>query len=483
MSKFVVELVDYRRDRRDKVLEALQRTLKLSERKAERLLENLPRVITKPISEKKAAAIETQFRKVGLIAYSKFYATEVNHKLTFAGTNKQTPVGGDEPKLLGIKRDAGMGSGMGFAQDTQNNVFAGDEPLSGKRLSNQSKSANQSNKQRYKSDSFDSSNFESNDFGSDRIKAEQNDAERINPNNVVATPNKPDFAGIREAYSSLKAQYEQPDEAEKRLEEAKLPASGISLRSKITLASLLPAALLALGSLLTLFLILQPMLRANLLDAITQPSQVITETISDNLFFERLDTNRNRSTIEGNLLRLSRAETSKDLRFVAIADDVGRVISLWSSEPNFAREFSPQVIASLGNSYPVGLNDVRYFPHPTNKNITLVSRSLETNGVVMGASFTGVTNQSVRQQFGALLREAGLPILATLLASIVLSLAIGEILTRGIRRLIRSARKLSRGDLNNRIDMRYDDELSELAESLERIRLDLKHEQNQALRR
>ncbi len=477
MSKFVVELVDYRRDRREKVLEALQRTLKLSERKAERLLENLPRVITKPISEKKATAIETQFRKVGLIAYSKFYATEVNHKLTFAGTHKQTPVGGDEPKSLGIKRDADIGAGnmgagnigaMGFAQS---NVFAGDEPLSGKQ-------SNKIDKQRYESDSFESSNFESNDFGSETDKVEG-----TAQNNMVLTPNKPDFAGIREAYSSLKAQYEQPDEAERRVEEAKLPASGISLRSKITLASLLPAALLALGSLLTLFLILQPLLRGNLIDAITLPSQVITETISDNLFFERLDTNRNRSTIEGNLLRLNRVETSKDLRFVAIADDVGRVVSLWSSEPNFAREFSPQVIGALGDSYPLGLNDVRYFPHPTNKNITLVSRSLEKNGVVMGASFTGVTNQSVRQQFGALLREAGLPILATLLASIVLSLAIGEILTRGIRRLIRSARRLSRGDLNNRIDMRYDDELSELAESLERIRLDLKHEQNQALRR
>lgn len=480
MSKFVVELVDYRRDRREKVLEALQRTLKLSERKAERLLENLPRVITKPISEKKATAIETQFRKVGLIAYSKFYATEVNHKLTYAGTHKQTPIGGDKPKPLGIKRDADMGASgaSGFVQGNvaKDNRFAGDEPLSGKR-------SNKVDRQAYKGDGFESSSFESGKFDSNEFSSKQKDEELTNNNKMVLTPNKPDFAGIREAYSSLKAQYEQPDEAERRMEESKLPASGISLRSKITLASLLPAALLTLGSLLTLFLILQPLLRANLLNAITQPSQVVTSTIADNLFFERLDTNRNRGIIEGNLLRLNRVEASQDLRFVAIADDARQVISLWSSEPNFAREFSPQVIASLGDSYPLGLGDVRYFPHPNNKNLTLVSRSLEKNGVVMGASFTAVTNQSVRQQFRALLREAALPILAISLISLVLSLAIGEVLTRGIRRLIRSARRLSRGDLNNRIDMRYDDELSELAESLERIRLDLKHEQNQALRR
>lgn len=471
MSRFVVELVDYRRDRREKVLEALQRTLKLSERKAERLLENLPRVITKPISEKKATAIETQFRKVGLIAYSKFYATEVSPKLTYAGTHKQTPVGGSGPKALGLKRDAGMGFAQGsfnnqagFGNQAKDSVFAGDEPLAG----NLPKNAGD----------FGSDNFESDEFDKDEVRSHS-----ANQNAMVLTPNKPDFAGIREAYSSLKAQYESPDEAERNLEEAKLPTAGISLRSKITLASLLPAAMLAFGSLLTLFLILQPLLRGNLLDAITQPSQVVTNTISDNLFFERLDTNRNRSIIESNLLRLNREETSQDLRFVAVADDVGRVVSLWSSQQNFAREFNDSVLASLGGSYPLQLDGVRYFPHPTDNNITLVSRSLVKNGVVMGASFTGVTNQSVRQQFTALLREAGLPILATLLASIVASLAIGEVLTRGIRRLIRSARRLSRGDLNNRIDMRYDDELSELAESLERIRLDLKHEQNQALRR
>ncbi len=464
MSRFVVELVDYRRDRKDKVLKALERTLKLSERKAERLLESLPRVITKPISEQKATAIETQFRKVGLIAYSKFYATEVSSKLTFAGAHKQTPIGGDEPKPLGIKRDAQL----------DESKFAGDERLTSN-AGRKSVSEVESNHNRERvEDDFDA-------FEDDKELDKPN--KNLNNNDVFETPNRPDFAGIREAYSSLKAQYEPADEAERRREEESSGSSSVSLRSKITLASLLPAGLIVLGSLLTLFLILQPLLRANMLDAITKPSQVITNTIADNLFFERLDTNRNRSIIENNLLRLNRVETSQDLRFVAIADDVGRVISLWSSQPNFAREFSPNVIASLGDSYPLQLGGTRYFPHPTDPNITIVSRTLEKNGVVMGASFSGVRNQSVRQQFAALLRKAGLPVLATLLTSIVLSLAVGEILTRGIRKLIRSARRLSRGDLNNRIDMNYDDELSELAESLERIRLDLKHEQNRALRR
>jgi len=460
MSRFVVELVDYRRDRREKVLEALQRTLKLSERKAEKLLESLPRVITKPISEKKATAIETQFRKVGLIAYSKFYAKEVSPKLTYAGPRHQTPIGGDQPTPLGLKRDADIEYSYSNQHDSQQ--YAGDDFLNNNSVGNRAKPADSQKKNEF--DTVDDDN------------------EATAKNKMIITPAKPDFAGIREAYSSLKAQYEPNDEAERRFEEENAGSAGISLRSKITLASLLPAFLIVLGSLLTLFLILQPLLRANLVNAITQPSQVITNDISDGLFFERLDTNSNRNIIEGNLLRLSRVETSQDLRFVAVADDIGNVISLWSSQPNFAREFNPTVIASLGDSYPLKLGDVRYFPHPTDRNITLVSRSLVKNGVVMGASFSGVSNQSVRQQFGALLREAGLPILATLLTSIVLSLALGEVLTRGIRRLIRSARRLSRGDLNNRIDMSYDDELSELAESLERIRLDLKHEQNRALR-
>lgn len=134
----------------------------------------------------------------------------------------------------------------------------------------------------------------------------------------------------------------------------------------------------------------QQQYNTKVIDVTMNSSIVITDTISENLFFERLDTDRNRQTIESNLLRLNQKEVSVNLQFVAIANDVGGIISIWSSDEDFAKVFSPEVVASLGNSYPLQLEDAKYFPHPTNEDIVIVSRILVKNGVIMGASFTGV---------------------------------------------------------------------------------------------
>ncbi|MEZ4632436.1 MAG: HAMP domain-containing protein [Deinococcales bacterium] len=451
---YVVEIVDYKRDQKQSIIIALSKLLKTSPERIAQLLENLPRTVTKPLPQERAFAVQDQLRRLGIIAYSKFYAA-----------HSYQPYPASSAKAIAEEARAPTPP---IQEDSAYQLNAGENGYQApKAASNYAQKA-----------SLAASPYPRQDqdpYGQDHYyQAESHQEPRRE------SPRQPRFSQIREAYQSLKQGYE-PTPAPERTKRTRIVVKGLNLRQKASLASLLPAAFLAAG-LLTSLWFLRPQLQRVLSDIAFRDAQVIVERLGGGLEPTLPLTHpTNRNIINGNLSALNSLPESTDLEFMAVADTQNNVISFWSRGSNYGYYLNPNLMSKLAS---LNNNSQASFDYGEEELLTR-SQVVSVANRPVGKVYSGLKPTAIKANINELLQKFSFPILLSLLAVLLSALLVGELLTRNLNRLISRARKLRQGELHKSIEPESNDELKELAESLEHLRLELQdalsHRQQRAI--
>jgi HAMP domain-containing protein len=259
-----------------------------------------------------------------------------------------------------------------------------------------------------------------------------------------------------------------------------------SLRRKLLAVAIIPTLLTVAGALLVTWLTARPALYDQLLATARNPAIATAASLSS-----ALEGGIEAGTIDylqlQETIQLTRqAFQRQNISFIVATDTAGNPLSGWFvgaesltadvvALQNAIRDQAVSAVA-LGTTAQTGQSSV-----PTAQlvgaggtRIEIVAQPLLSRGQPFGAVIVGVTDQEVARQVEQIL------INILLFSSIPVALAIliaawrARGLSRNVLYLTEKADQISRGDLDARIELKSNDELDDLSEALERMRISMK---------
>jgi HAMP domain-containing protein len=251
------------------------------------------------------------------------------------------------------------------------------------------------------------------------------------------------------------------------------------LSNRLLLSAILPTLLTLLGSLLVTYLMVQPALYKQFQGSSRNPaiaiasglSSVLTKTPSGDIDYANLQ-----RSIEAT--RAAFAE--QDLHFIVATDSQGEVLpASWFASSSFMTNtdvrdsIQAQTASTLTNQTLVS----SFVPLESQSGplgatqLEVVAQPLRFEEQTVGAIVVGITSETAQTNIWRVLGSVALLSLIPLaLASLLAIFAIRPI-TKRVSYLTQRANDISRGNLADSIELKGNDELSELAEALERLRV------------
>jgi len=278
----------------------------------------------------------------------------------------------------------------------------------------------------------------------------------------------------------------------------------VSLRTKFLLSVLFPVLLTLLGALAVISFNVAPTLREQLLATARAPALSTVERIesllpSTELANERLDTAESLPVLQETTEGLRRAFRDQSITFIAVTDENGRYQAGWFNRferdaLSDIRDNLNQAIAeqgrqaiALGNQFgsdiPADENPSGVLQAPDIGQLEVISQPIRRSGQTLGAVVVGVNTSLVVARVREILRNTILITLLPIILAILIAILIGRSLTRNVIALTEAADRLSRGDLDTTVDVRSNDELGDLSDSFERLRVSLRLAMNRLRRK
>ncbi len=278
----------------------------------------------------------------------------------------------------------------------------------------------------------------------------------------------------------------------------------VSLRSKFLLSVLFPVLLTLLGALAVISFNVAPALREQLLATARTPALSAADRIqgflpSAEFANERLADPGNIPVLQDTTEGLRRALRDQSITFIVVTDDNGRyqagwfspnerdVLSSVRSELNQAISEQGQQAVVLGNQFgddvPNSENPSGVLQVPNTGQLEIISQPIRRSGQTLGAVVVGVNTSLVIARVREILRNTILVTMLPIVLAILIALLIGRGLTRNVIALTEAADRLSRGDLDTTVDVRSNDELGDLSDSFERLRVSLRLAMNRLRRK
>jgi HAMP domain-containing protein len=247
-----------------------------------------------------------------------------------------------------------------------------------------------------------------------------------------------------------------------------------SLANKMMFTAILPILLTLLGTLVASYFILQTALNEGVQSSARHPavalaaslSSVLTETPSGEVNYAQLQT-----SIEAT----RRAFEALPIAFIAVTDTEGEVLpaswfesSTFITGQNVREDIRKQVLSAVsGNDTAIAT------PFSATSGLEVAAQPLVLNGQTVGAIVVGTANQTDSSNLWQLLGRIALLSLIPLALASLLTVLLTRPILRRIHYLTERANKMSKGHLSKRIELKGGDELSALAEDLERLRISM----------
>jgi HAMP domain-containing protein len=257
------------------------------------------------------------------------------------------------------------------------------------------------------------------------------------------------------------------------------------LANRILLTALLPTLLTLLGALVVTYLMVQPVLYEHLQSSARHPAAAIAASLSS-VLTATPEGDIDYAKLQGSIEATRTAFEGQALHFIAVTDTAGNFLpASWFESSTFmtgldVRDTIREQVSSLLKE---GVSRASFVPFSAGEITTtrgtsqleVIAEPLRHQGQTVGAIVVGASSSSARSDIWRILGSVALFSLIPLaLASLLAILAMRPV-TRRVQYLSQRANDISRGNLAESVELKGKDELSELAEALERLRVSMQN--------
>jgi HAMP domain-containing protein len=253
------------------------------------------------------------------------------------------------------------------------------------------------------------------------------------------------------------------------------------LGNRLLLSAVLPTLLTLLGSLAVTYLMVQPALSEHLQNSSRHPAVAIASglvSVAGKTPAGTVDY----AGLQNSINATRAAFSNQDLHFIVITDSKGQILpASWFASSSF--DGGTDLRTTIETQATTTLNDQTlvssFAPLSTqtsllsSNQLEIVSQPLRLENETVGAVVVGITGSTAQTNIWRVLGSVALLSLVPLaLASLLAILAIRPI-TRRVAYLTQRANDISRGNLGESVELTGNDELSQLGEALERLRVSM----------
>ncbi|MFA5594021.1 MAG: HAMP domain-containing protein [Trueperaceae bacterium] len=258
-----------------------------------------------------------------------------------------------------------------------------------------------------------------------------------------------------------------------------------SLRSKLLSTAIIPVLLTIVGALAATWFTARPALYDQLLESARNPAIATAATLSSTLERAGGDGIDHLQLLE-TILITRQAFARQNLSFILATDTDGNPYSGsflgGSSFPeeslalqNAVRERAIHAVEQGGSGRTGWAEEgaTSNVEASGGQRIEIVAQPLMSGNQAIGAVVVGVTDQAVTQQVNRIVINVLLFSLIPLLLAIFIAATRARRLTNNVLTLTQKADEISRGDLDEPVSLRSNDELDDLSAALERMRVSM----------
>jgi HAMP domain-containing protein len=244
------------------------------------------------------------------------------------------------------------------------------------------------------------------------------------------------------------------------------------LRRDLLLSAMLPAFIALIGTLGVTYFRLQPVLREGLWESARTPaiaaaasiSSVVTQTPEGNVDYTQLQ-----RAIDSTRQAFDR----ENISFIAAVDTNGELLGAWfAGGGNDTSSDSLDDIVRSQALLAITERAKALVPVIEGK-LEVVSQPLMLNNQPVGAIVVGVTHQGIQRDILSTIGSVAIYSLIPLLLATLLAILFARPLARKVLYLTDRADQISRGELSGAVNLKSNNELGDLGESLERMRVSM----------
>jgi HAMP domain-containing protein len=253
------------------------------------------------------------------------------------------------------------------------------------------------------------------------------------------------------------------------------------LSNRLLLSAILPTLLTLLGSLLVTYLMVQPALSEQFQNSSRNPavaiasglSSILTATPTGEPDYTKLQSSINvtRSAFAG-----------QDVYFIVVTDTQGEILpASWFASSSFMTDddvrgsIEAQSSSAITNQTltPPSLIALEAQAEATASQLEVIAQPLRFQEKTIGAVVVGITSANTQTNIWRILGSVALLSLVPLALASLLAIVAVRPITRRVSYLTQRANDISRGNLSDMVELKGNDELSELGEALERLRVSM----------
>ncbi len=435
---FVVEIIGYEVEERDNIVRKFITDLRISPNKAIKMLDRLPRAVTKPIPFDKAKDLKDQFDSVGVEVQLKAYGNELEAAIVSDDSSlKSEPSIDTKDHLQSVRENT-----VAPEQAVANDPLANDEPRV--------------------------------------VPLEQEEM------TTPLTKEGEEPVLIRETDYMDKSKNSEDQQAvlEEVAEDLDVTLDSqrkhkYSVRGIFLLCAILPALLVALGLWLVLLSTIKVTLNAQTISAAQQHAIFIANHLENELdTASALGSSQNLTILQNNIQLARQSLSGSNISFAAATDNKGQTLTSWFNQPENIIPISQNIKDGMGDILidllmvqSQGIEPEYLIGGGSLKNrFYLLGYPIVLQGQISGVIFLGLNKRDIVPQLQRLFLSMFLITLLMLILAFLLASLLGRNLINDVINLTNVADKLSCGDLDVVAEAKSNTELAGLAKALERIK-------------
>lgn len=257
-----------------------------------------------------------------------------------------------------------------------------------------------------------------------------------------------------------------------------------SLQSKLLSTAIIPVLLTIVGALAATWFTARPALYQQLLDSARNPAIATAASLSSAFEQTAAGTGIDYLQLQSTILITRQAFPREDIAFIIATDNLGNPLPGFfagsesltadaSDLQNAIRDRAVEAI-SLGTDARTGAVGSSSQLLGAGTGIEIVAQPLIVNDEPVGAVVVGVSDAAVTAQVNRIIINVLLFSLIPLFIAILIAVRRARRLTANVLDLTNKADEISRGELEEQVNFRSDDELDDLAAALERMRISMR---------
>jgi HAMP domain-containing protein len=271
----------------------------------------------------------------------------------------------------------------------------------------------------------------------------------------------------------------------------------VSLRRKFLIAAILPTLLTVASAVAAILLTVPGALRGLLLESARNPAIALADGVGSLIPGDALE-GESIKQIQASL-NLSRATFfNQNVQFVMVTDAVGNPLAGWyGQEPSLAAvpaqvrtHVQTQARRATARAYmeqngiPLGrFNPPSRLVDAAGTPLEVAAHPVIKGGNTIGNAVVGMSGQVVAGRVTNTLVTTLLASTLPVILAIMIALWLARTITTNVLRLVKAADRISLGELNEPVGLKTNDELNELGEALERMRVSLQESLERLRRR